>query len=175
MTTTTDRAPAFVAPESVDECDERIAWIKGEIDKISAQLIDPTRRDLYPDARTFHRWRARATRARGALRADVARLKSWKAAWDRTRQQQAVLEKAADRARAAQNIAAVAMVDEAKRARRSAAIAALPEPDAADLILRLYVALTRLYRISGQEPSAMDTENLERARAYLVGADIFEP
>jgi hypothetical protein len=171
MSTTTDQDLAFVPPANVHECNERIALIKTEIELINMQLTDGQRRALYDSADEYRDWRRRAQFARAHLKGQAARLNTWRGRLDDERK---VREMAGREQRRAAAAAAADAYQNARRACRGATIAAAPDPEAADLILRLHAGLTRLYRKSGQEPSEMDRETLGRACAYLVAADIFE-
>lgn len=148
---------AFVPPETVQECDERIAELTAATTRILVQLRDPLLRET-TDRHEYAVWRSRASKARAFKIGELAHLKAWKAQWDRERQAAAAAAKAASAARAAEQ--------------HQATIASLPEVD--KIVSELYRGLARLYRTSGLPVTERDRKAFEHAHAYLIERGIFE-
>jgi hypothetical protein len=170
---------AFIPPDSVYECDERIAALTADLTHILAQMSDPDRR-AQMEWGEYRKWRSQATHAQAHKVLELKLLKAWKVR--RINDEHAANRAAREAAgktppketpeEKAERLARHEAHEKARAERLNSALARVG--DEADLILRLYVALGRIYRKTKLEVSEMDQETFDRANAYLVKHEVFE-
>lgn len=150
----------FIPPESVDECDNRVAELRANLTMIVADLSDQGRRESM-EASEYGAWRSRARRAQAHLKYELDMLRAWRA----RRQQETAEAKKEARARNT-------LHDQEKRDRFDQVLT--EHGLESDLVLRLYIALARLCRKEGIAVDDSTRVALDRARIYLIDIGVFE-
>lgn len=140
-------------PASYDELRIRIADLGGSITEIMNQLADPAMREGKTDDE-YEDWRARAKRARAAKTAEITWLKALRSQFEQQRQQldREVREQRLQRQQ------------EREQQLKDAGEFTTQEW----LLVNLFIALARLYKVSGLTPSDIDIDILARAHLFLV-------
>lgn len=164
MGTKSRPADVFPLPATTEGLRDRIAELTGDIALIWADLADESRREAMPKAEYSH-WASKARKAYAYKLAEQKFLKSQLARHEMERQAQN------QQARIERHAAGLA----ARQQRTAEKLAAMDNASAeARLIRRLFGAVTRLYRVTGEQVTERDRELLDAAHAYLAAAGMFD-
>ena len=149
----------YKAPETIEECEQRIAELKGEESMLLAQLADPSRLSL--PVWQYHKWKSATLERKALIIREHLLLKAWKKSEQQKRADAIAAEKARVRA---------ALQEEGDR--KDAVI--LNAASEAQIIHRLFVIVARLTKKGLIERTDELGAVLDAAREYLVKEGLFD-